>query len=103
MFNKTFKALMLTGTIVFTTGANASLEFAKSKNCLQCHAENKKLVGPSFADIKGKYENDPKAVEKLSQKVIKGGSGVWGAIPMPANNQVSQKEAEELITWIMKK
>lgn len=103
MKKRNIQAFIAASFILVSGASHASLEMAKSKSCLQCHAENKKLVGPSFSDIKGKYENDPKAVEKLSQKVIKGGSGVWGAIPMPANNQVSQKEAEDLVKWILQK
>lgn len=99
-----FYSSILGSVLAMNSGlAHASLDLAKSKSCLQCHAENKKLVGPSFEDIKKKYENDPKAVEQLSQKVIKGTSGVWGPIPMPMNKQVSQEEAETLIKWILKK
>lgn len=89
--------------LFFSIPANASMDLAKSKSCLQCHAMDKKLVGPSFSDIQKKYENDPKAVDRLTQKVLKGGSGVWGPIPMPENKQVSEKEAEELVKWILKK
>ena len=74
---------------------------AKSKNCMACHAIDKKLVGPSYKDVAKKYAGDAKAVDMLAAKVIKGGSGVWGAIPMPANPQVSEADAKKLTAWVM--
>ena len=68
---------------------------------MACHAVDKKLVGPSYKDVAAKYAGQADAVEKLSGKVIKGGSGVWGPVPMPANAQVSADEAKKLVTWIM--
>jgi cytochrome c len=72
---------------------------AKSKNCMACHAIDKKLVGPSYKDVAKKY--DAKAVDALAAKIVKGGSGVWGAIPMPANPQVSAAEAKKLAAWVL--
>ena len=48
-----------------------------------------------------KYAGQKDAVEKLTQKVMKGGVGAWGQIPMPANPQVSEAEAKQLVTWIL--
>ena len=79
--------------------ALASPELAKTKNCLACHATDKKLVGPSFKDVAGKYS--AKDVDTLAAKVTKGGAGVWGPVPMPANTQVSGDEAKELVRWIL--
>ena len=81
--------------------ANASTELARSKNCMACHAPEKKLIGPSFKDISAKYANDKDAVAKLSKKVREGGVGVWGQIPMPANPQVSEDEANTLVKWVL--
>jgi cytochrome c len=81
--------------------ALASPELANKKNCMACHATDKKLVGPSFKDVAAKYAAQKDAVDVLSQKVIKGGSGVWGPVPMPANAQVSDAEAKELVRWIL--
>ena len=83
------------------TQAMADQALAQSKNCMACHAADKKLVGPSFKDIAAKYKADNGAVDKLAAKVIKGGSGTWGAIPMPANPQVSDTEAKKLVSWIL--
>ncbi len=81
--------------------ALADMQLATSKNCMACHAAAIKLVGPSFKAIAEKYAGQKDAVDKLSAKVIKGGSGVWGPVPMPANAQVSPDDAKKLVTWIL--
>jgi cytochrome c len=81
--------------------ANASTELARSKNCMACHAAEKKLIGPSYKDIAAKYVSDKDAVAKLSKKVREGGVGVWGQIPMPATPQVSEDEANTLVKWVL--
>ena len=68
---------------------------------MACHAVDKKLVGPSYKDVAAKYAGQKDAVDKLAQKVVKGGAGVWGAVPMPANPQVSEAEAKQLVQWIL--
>ena len=68
---------------------------------MACHAVDKKLVGPAYKDVAAKYSSDKAAVDKLAAKVIKGGGGVWGAVPMPANPQVSEADAKKLVTWIL--
>ena len=82
-------------------GSHAHMELAKEKHCLSCHAIDKKVVGPSYLDVAAKYSKDPLAKDILAAKIIKGGSGVWGVIPMPANPQVSPQEAQALATWIL--
>lgn len=81
--------------------ALADQALATSKNCMACHAVDKKLVGPAFKDVAKKYAGDKTAAEKLAAKVVKGGSGVWGPVPMPANPQVNEAEAKKLVTWIL--
>jgi cytochrome c len=81
--------------------ALADEALAKSKNCMACHAVDKKLVGPSYKDVAKKYGGDAKAVDALAAKIVKGGSGVWGAIPMPANPQVNAADAQKLAAWVM--
>ena len=76
-------------------------ELAKAKNCFACHAVAAKLVGPSFKSVAAKYASDKTAESKLVQKIIKGGSGVWGTMPMPAHPQVSDKDAQTLVRWIL--
>lgn len=81
--------------------AMANADLAKAKNCMACHAVANKVVGPAFKDVAAKYAGQKDAEAKLSQKIIKGGSGVWGAMPMPANPQVSEAEAKTLVKWIL--
>ena len=81
--------------------AMASLEMAKAKNCTACHAVDKKLIGPAYKDVAAKYANDKEAPARLVDHVRKGSTGVWGQIPMPANPQVTQEEAETLVKWIL--
>ena len=81
--------------------AMADLQLATAKNCMACHAVDKKMVGPSYKDVAKKYAGDAKAVDMLATKIIKGGSGVWGAIPMPANPQVSEADAKKLAAWVL--
>jgi UDP-N-acetylmuramoyl-L-alanyl-D-glutamate--2,6-diaminopimelate ligase len=73
---------------------------AKAKNCMSCHAVDKKLVGPSYKDVAAKYKGDAGAAEALAAKVKAGGKGVWGQIPMPPNN-VTPEEAKKLATWVL--
>jgi cytochrome c len=87
--------------LAVSTPAQADMALATAKNCMACHAVDKKLVGPSYKDIATKYAGQADAVDKLSGKVVKGGSGAWGPVPMPANAQVSADEAKKLVTWIM--
>ena len=95
-------AIAAVGTLLAaSTPALADMALANSKNCMACHAVEKKLVGPSYKDIATKYAGQADAVDKLSGKVIKGGSGVWGPVPMPANAQVSDADAKKLVTWIL--
>jgi|SRR5450432_3085982 len=81
--------------------AFANPELAQKKNCLACHAVGQKVIGPAYKDVAAKYAGQADAVPKLTQKVLKGGAGVWGAVPMPANPQVNEAEAKQLVQWIL--
>lgn len=89
------------GLMAASGGVAASEQLAKAKNCLACHATDKKLVGPSYKDIAAKYAKDGAAAGKLAKKIREGGVGVWGQIPMPANPQVSEAEAQTLAKWVL--
>ncbi|TAM52753.1 MAG: c-type cytochrome [Burkholderiaceae bacterium] len=93
--------LALAATIAVATPALADLALAKAKNCMACHAVDKKLVGPAYKDVAAKYAGQKDAVDKLAIKIMKGGSGVWGPVPMPANTQVSEAEAKQLAAWVL--
>lgn len=84
-----------------STGAYAQADLAKAKNCMACHAVSNKLVGPSYKDVAAKYAGQKGAEDKLVQKVLKGGAGAWGPVPMPANPQVSEAEARSLVKWVL--
>ena len=73
----------------------------QKNGCAACHAVDKKLVGPSYQDVSAKYKGDKDAPAKLVQKVKAGGSGVWGAAPMPPNAQVPDGDIKALVNWIL--
>ncbi len=80
----------------------ASKELAQSKNCLSCHSMEKKLIGPSIKAIAEKYPAaDAAKIAALAKKVREGGTGVWGAIAMASNPQVSVAESETLVKWFL--
>ena len=91
--------------LAFATTAAAPVladqALATAKNCIACHAVDKKLLGPSYKDVAAKYANDKSAVDKLATKILKGGAGVWGPVPMPANAQVNEAEAKKLAAWVL--
>src|SRR3972149_5343133 len=66
-----------------------------------CHAIDKKIVGPAWQDVANKYKGDADAVAKLSTKISKGGSGAWGAVPMPPQPKLSEAETKELAGFVM--
>lgn len=90
-------------TLSTLTPAQASEDLARQKACLACHQVSKAVVGPSFADIAKKYKGNKKAVDQLALKVRKGGGGVWNMPmgPMPAQGQVNEAEAKQLVAWIL--
>jgi cytochrome c len=106
-FNPTYEESMkralfaLVAAVSVTAPAFADQALATSKNCMACHAVDKKLVGPSYKDVAKKYASDKAAADMLVGKVIKGGSGTWGPVPMPANPQVSEADAKKLVAWIL--
>lgn len=95
------KALIVGLALVAPAAAFASQELAQKKNCMACHAVDKKLVGPAYKEVAAKYAKDKNAAKMLAEKIIKGGGGVWGPVPMPPNTQVSPAEAETLAKWVM--
>ena len=94
-------ALALSLTVAALAPAMADEALAKAKNCMACHAVANKIVGPAYKDVAKKYAADKGAADKLAAKIIKGGSGVWGAVPMPANPQVNEAEAKKLAAWVL--
>ena len=96
------RVLLATAIALLAAGpALADQALATAKNCMACHAIDKKLVGPAYKDVAAKYAGQPGAVDKLAAKIQKGGSGVWGPVPMPANTQVNEAEAKKLAAWVL--
>ena len=98
---KVFVAAALAAGVLCASPAFASADLAKAKNCLACHAVDKKLVGPAYQEVAKKYAGQGDAVAKLADKIQKGGSGVWGQVPMPPNPQVNADEAKKLAEWVL--
>lgn len=98
---RTLIPLALLALPVFATPAFADQALASAKNCMSCHAVDKKLVGPAFKDIATKYAGQAGAADKLAGKIMKGSSGVWGLVPMPANAQVNAADAKKLAEWVL--
>jgi cytochrome c len=83
------------------TSAQANQELAQRKACLGCHGIDNKIVGPAYKDVAKKYRGQKGADAKLVEKVLKGGKGAWGEVAMPANSQVNEAEARQLVLWIL--
>ena len=99
---KKLLAMTLTALAAFaSTPAMADLKLATDKNCMSCHSVDKKVVGPGYKDIAAKYAGQKDAADMLAGKIQKGGAGVWGPIPMPANAQVNAAESKTLAAWVM--
>ncbi len=92
--------------VALSSGASATLsdsdaaQLSAKYNCKACHAVDTKLVGPAFKDVAKKYAGDKSAPQKLAQKVKNGGSGAWGAIPMPPNN-VPDADLNAMVAWVL--
>lgn len=96
------KRTLITLAMALSVAAPAMADeaLAKSKNCMACHSVDKKLVGPAYKDVAKKYAGKG-AEATLVQHVLKGSTGVWGPVPMPANTQVNEAEAKQLVGWIL--
>lgn len=94
-------ALLLATAAAIATPALASEELARKNACTACHSVDKKLVGPAYKEVAKKYKGDAKAEAMLAEKVKKGGSGVWGQVPMPPNASVKDEDVKTLVKWIL--
>ena len=77
------------------------LALIAGSDCLNCHKVAEKNIGPAYQDVAAKYENTDDNVEMLAGKIIKGGSGNWGAIPMTAHANLSEEDAEAMVKYIL--
>jgi len=77
------------------------LALVAGSDCLTCHKTSEKNIGPAYKDVAAKYENTDANIKMLAAKVIKGGSGNWGAIPMTPHPQLKQEDVEQMIKYIL--
>lgn len=100
------KVVLLTGLLMGAVGAqaDAGLDLAKKSGCLNCHDVDNKKVGPSYKAVAAKYKGQAGAAAKLEAKVTHGGSGVWGAMPMPpkgGNANLTEADIKTLVKWVL--
>ena len=106
MKNNVGVVLVMTAGLLFTgvaagAAADAPADLAKKSGCTACHAIEKKLVGPAFTEVAAKYKTQKNADVMLAAKIKKGGSGVWGVIPMPPNSSVTDENMLILAKWVL--
>jgi cytochrome c len=80
---------------------HAEEALARQRNCLNCHALERKVVGPGFRQVAARYAGRADALPYLAEKIVKGGAGAWGPVAMAANPQVSAEEARRLAAWVL--
>jgi cytochrome c len=72
-----------------------------TSDCIGCHKETEKLVGPSYVSVAEKYPDTDENIEYLVDKITKGGSGVWGEVPMAGHPNLSKEDATEMAKYIL--
>ena len=77
------------------------LDLVANSDCFTCHKLTEKHIGPSYADIAAKYMGNQTAIDSLPGKIIKGGSGIWGQVPMTPHPTISQEDAKAMVTYVM--
>ncbi len=77
------------------------LALVAGSDCLTCHKINEKNIGPAYKDVAAKYENNEENIKMLATKIIKGGAGVWGAIPMTPHPQIKEEDAEAMVKYVL--
>ena len=92
-----------TGLIAGAAHAANETALATAKGCMACHDVGAKKVGPSYKDVAKKYAGQGDAQAKLVKKVLEGGSGTWGPVPMPPNKTmgVTEADAKKLVAWVL--
>ena len=99
------KVTMLVLAAALAASGAAQAQDAKAllqkHGCTACHSDNKKIVGPAYDEVAAKYRGDAGAAAKLVEKVKKGGSGVWGPVPMPPNPTVSDADIKTMVTYVL--
>jgi len=80
----------------------AGLELIAKSDCLTCHKVDEPLTGPPYRDVANKYASQaPGIIPQLAEKIVKGGTGVWGQVPMLPHPAISQADAETMVKYIL--
>ncbi len=80
----------------------AGLELIAQSDCLTCHKVDEKLTGPAYREVANKYASQaPGIIPQLAEKIVKGGSGVWGEVPMLPHPNITQENAEKMVKYIL--
>ena len=100
------KIVLAASALLAATGANAldaaaAKALASKSACLACHAVDKKLVGPSYKDVAAKHAGQADALEKVAARIKSGGSGMYGAVPMPPQPALKDEELKLLAAWVL--
>ena len=98
---KVLSACVLAAAVSLAGSAYANEKLAQSSGCMTCHGVDKKVIGPSYKDVAGKYKGDKTAEASLIKKVKGGSKGVWGDMPMPPNAHVKDEDIKTLVVWIL--
>lgn len=80
---------------------DAGLNLVAKSNCFTCHKLREKLIGPAYGEVAKKYANTPENIELLTDKILKGGQGVWGTVPMAAHPELTKADAEKMVKYIL--
>jgi cytochrome c len=103
--NKTESKAGETATVATDNTANPDyqkgLDLIAKSDCLTCHKVSEKLTGPAYKDVAAKYENTDANITLLAEKIMKGGQGVWGPIPMTPHAALSEADAKQMVKYIL--
>ena len=98
---ETKEAIASTGNVLSDNpDYQKGLALIAGSDCLTCHKTSEKNIGPAYKDVAAKYENTEENVKMLASKIIKGGSGNWGAIPMTPHPQLKEEDVEAMVKYI---
>ena len=98
---KTDSTSTSTSTPAVDPEASKGLALIAKSDCLTCHKLNEASTGPAYAAVAAKYKSHPETYDTLANKIIKGGSGNWGAIPMTAHATLSKEDALTMVHYVM--
>jgi len=94
---------LATGARTAAPAARDAAALARDSACMSCHAIDRAVIGPAFAEVARRYATDPGAAERLAVKIRSGGGGVWGSVPMPAQATLAPQDALRLARWVLER